>query len=230
MLEYLGTATSLIPILFYLLFLRKRNDKRVLVFFIYCIYSFVTDIAIFSLGAKGVLTDNTYNIILGLFTVIEFSTFCLFFYFTFENRLTKRIVFSLIPLFFIITVSSFIYKRENPNNLDNITLTFQAIIFMALCLSFLFSQIKSPTSFFIYTTFEFWVVTGILIYLSGTFFIYLLSASLTREEINDFWFINTIFNIQRNIFITLGFYFYKSQKKYDQDSEIFKYQLDTNNN
>lgn len=197
---------------------------------LYCLYSFATDTTIFLLGANDLLTDNVYNVILGIFTVFEFTIFCLFFYFTFSNINLRKSVLFLIPSFAIISIVSFLYQKENPNNLDNISLTFQAIIFMTLCLSFLFNQIKNPTSLFIYTTFEFWVVTGILIYLSGTFFIYLLSSTLTKDEIQQFWFINTVFNIQRNIFITLAFYFRKNQKSFNQETGIFDYSLETTNN
>ena len=85
---------------------------------------------------------------------------------------------------------------------------------MALCILYFFERIRKPDSLFIYNTFDFWIVTGILIYLSGTFFIFMFSSNLSQEEFLKYWFINYIFNAIKNILFGLGIYVYgRSQRK-----------------
>ncbi len=71
---------------------------------------------------------------------------------------------------------------------------------------FYFEQIKNPVNLFIYSTPNFWVVTSILIYLSGTFFIFLYSMNLSEKELVDYWAINYFFNILKNLLFGVAVY------------------------
>jgi hypothetical protein len=56
-------------------------------------------------------------------------------------------------------------------------------------------------------TSDFYFISGIVLYLSGTFFLYLLGDSIFKDEklfLEDFWIINIVFNIILRIFLILG--------------------------
>ncbi len=52
-----------------------------MVLLFYTTYSLVTDSSVKVFDKTGILTDNFYNILVSLFTIVEFVSFCLFFYY-----------------------------------------------------------------------------------------------------------------------------------------------------
>lgn len=182
-----------------------------MVFLFYTIYSFVTDFSITFLSYKKILTDTTYYLLISCFTIIEFLTFSYFFYNITSNNIFKKGIFVSVFIFIPLCIVNYFLQKNSYTNIDTIPVTFQALLFMLLSVHYLFEQIKQPKTLFIYTTFEFWAVTGILIYLAGTFFIYLLSSNLSEKEFLKFWFINYVFNIQKNIFLIISFSFFKKK-------------------
>jgi len=56
-------------------------------------------------------------------------------------------------------------------------------------------------------TSDFYFISGVVLYLSGTFFLYLLGDSILKNEklyLEDFWILNIVFNIILRIFLILG--------------------------
>lgn len=192
-----------------------------MVLLFYTTYSLVTDSLVKIFDKTGILTDNFYNILVSLFTIVEFVSFCLFFYYLLKNLLIKRVILLAIILFIPFCFINLFLQYKNFTNLDTIPVTFQAIFVMSLCVYYFFEQIKNPKTLFIYNSFDFWAVTGILIYLSGTFFIFLLSSNLTEKEFDDNWYINYIFNILKNLLFSLSvFLFYKKRKESKRENEF----------
>jgi len=69
---------------------------------------------------------------------------------------------------------------------------------------FLFEQISKPETVFIYSSFKFWVIIGILVYLAATFFLHGFAASLPTETANKYWFINHYSNMLRNVLFAIA--------------------------
>jgi hypothetical protein len=67
---------------------------------------------------------------------------------------------------------------------------------------------------FIYSKYQFWVLVGFMLYLSGSFFIYIFANQLPYKEVLKYWFIIDIFLIIKNVFfITALMIFITQQKK-----------------
>lgn len=192
-----------------------------MVLLFYTTYSLLTDTSVKVFDKTGLLTNNLYNIIVSLFTIIEFVSFCLFFYYILKSYIIKRIIFIAIILFIPFCFINLFLQYKNFTNLDTIPVTFQAIFVMSLCVYYFFEQIKNPNTLFIYNSYDFWAVTGILIYLSGTFFIFLLSSNLSKQELDDNWYINYVFNIIKNLLFSLSvFLFYRKRLASKKENEF----------
>jgi hypothetical protein len=57
---------------------------------------------------------------------------------------------------------------------------------------------------FIYNKFPFWVITGMLIYLAGSFFIYVFAAQVDKAILEEYWFLTNAFYFLKNILIGFG--------------------------
>lgn len=164
------------------------------------------------------------SIILGsLFTIIEFASFSLFFLVVINNSVLKKIVPFIIFLFSAFCITNIFTQIIKYKNLDVIPVTFQAIFIMTLCVIYFFEQIKTPSALFIYSTFEFWIVTGILVYLAGTFFIYIYSDKLTEKELDSYWAINYIFNALKNFIFGIGIYILGRKNRKQTEEPGFSY-------
>ncbi len=185
----------------------------------YICYSFLTDIASKGLESVGIPKQTFAPFIYSLFTIAEFTAFALFFYYILKKSVLRNVIRLVTFVFPLFAVVNLILIKNNNSQFDTFPVVFQAICIMALCVIYFFDQIREPKTLFIYTTFEFWAVTGILVYLSGTFFIYMFTYSMTDEELDRYWFINYIFNIIKNLFLALAFYVKSRKTKSDLEEQ-----------
>ena len=72
---------------------------------------------------------------------------------------------------------------------------------------------NNPKVLFIYNQYQFWIIVGLMLYLSGSFFIYIFANQIPRTEVAKYWFIVDIFLIIKNIFFTIGILAFISQQK-----------------
>ncbi|MES2880513.1 MAG: hypothetical protein V4676_00085, partial [Bacteroidota bacterium] len=90
--------------------------------------------------------------------------------------------------------------------LDSIPIGFETILIFIFTFLYFYEQLNDTTELLIYTKPHFWCVLGILIYLSGSFFIYIFANQITIEELGQFWIITNIVSIVKNLFFTLAFF------------------------
>ncbi len=195
----------------------------ILVIVFYIVYSFSTDLLTKYLIESELITENISNTLWSLFTIVEFCSFAFFFYFNLRNKLLKKLILFTIIAFTIFSLTNLFLQFSTYKNLDTIPVTFQALFIMTLCVIYFFEQIRNPNALFIYSTSEFWIVTGILVYLAGTFFIFIYSANLTQAELDKYWLINYVFNTIKNILFGLGIYIHGRNQRKAVEKNPFDY-------
>lgn len=142
-----------------------------------------------------------------LYSLLEFVTLAYFFYQLLQKKYKSYfLVFSIIylVLFSIILIywdESTRFKTDSYLSLIEIVLVY---FFTIVWLKNIFSN--SSEYNFVQTS-NFYFISGIVLYLSGTFFLYLLGDSILKDEklnLEDFWILNIVFNIILRIFLILG--------------------------
>lgn len=151
---------------------------------------------------------NTRPILYAIFTIIEFLLLSYYLYNCLTNRKFKKsliflgIVFSvtaLINLFLLLSAHS------NSILIDTIPISTSALLLIVFSILYLFEEIQTPKIEFIYANAKFWVVIGIMIYFSGTFFFFLQFSELSKDDQSNLWIINLICIIIKNIFFAISF-------------------------
>ncbi len=79
------------------------------------------------------------------------------------------------------------------------------ILIILFALAFFYYQLKQPENPFIYSTPAFWIISAILLYKVGTFFLFLYSNTLDQNEKANFYIINSAFYILQNLLFTIAF-------------------------
>jgi hypothetical protein len=69
---------------------------------------------------------------------------------------------------------------------------------------FLYELLNDPKSLFINEDYRFWIVLAIMIYLSGSFFIYLLANDIPNRELGQYWMYTDIFYTLKNFFFIVS--------------------------
>ena len=64
---------------------------------------------------------------------------------------------------------------------------------------YFFEEMSTPQVSFVYSTPSFWLIVGILIYSTGTFFLFMFSENLSDDEWEKWSIINYVFTILKNI-------------------------------
>lgn len=109
------------------------------------------------------------------YTPIEFLLVALMIRTILKNAQFKRLVLLSIPIFFFFWIV--ILSTISSKNFDSAAVALEELLLITFCIIYFYENIKNPNTIFIYSTQEFWAITGILIYASSTFFVYLFRES-----------------------------------------------------
>ena len=147
------------------------------------------------------------NYFQGLYTLLEYSFFAYFFWFTIQSKGFRKIILLISILFglyqfFYITSVNFI-------RLDSISIGIETILVFIYIFYFFYEFSKNTKDVFIYNHYGFWLAVGIMIYLGGSFFFYILINSLTDNEIDKFSNMTYVAEIIKNLLFTFSIFIYK---------------------
>ena len=196
--NYLASYSHFLPIIFFLLFFRKSSSRRVLwIIVIYSLYNYLTDLGLIYLNHKP-----TRVFLYSSFTFFEFILFTSAIYLIINNRGFRKFIVAISILFTVfILIYNFYVKVVG---IDSIPIGIEAIIILILSFYYLYEQMKDPENLFVYSRFSFWVVLGMMLYLAGSFFIYIYASRLDDSEVGKYWIFTNIFSIIKNIFFTIA--------------------------
>ena len=154
--------------------------------------------------AFNLKTGNLTNFTLySLFTLVEYVLFSISIYIILKRPHFKRIILFALPVFVIICVYQF-YLDLNKSAIDSISITIEYIFLIAFCLIYFFEELNEPDTTFIYSSYKFWIVLGILIYSTGTFFFFMQSNVFSAEQYEKWLLINYVFNVIKNLFFSIA--------------------------
>ena len=188
----ISVASHLLPLLLFFIFFNRNKNKDVRVIFFYCLYCFVNDLLLTQLDAGYRFT------FLSLFTIVEYCLFSLAIYLNLKNNVFKKIILWASPPFVAFSIFQF-FSSGMQSDIDSISITVEYILLIVYCLFFFFEELNEPNTTFIYSSHRFWIVVGILIYSTGTFFLFMQSSNLNDEQWDRWLIINYIFTIIKNI-------------------------------
>lgn len=144
-------------------------------------------------------------VVYAFYTVAEFSFFCFFYYYLLPHGLMKKAVFPIWSIFFVFACIDF-FLINQMNAFDSFTSGIESILIILFCIYYLVVQLKGTNNLFVYSTTNFWIIITFLIYLSGTFFLYLMAESMIQDKsfLIQYAVINSAFNIIKNILLSVA--------------------------
>ena len=183
------------------LILKKRETG--LFFIFYCVlYSLLADLII-----NPVIRSTSGNafIPLRIYTIVEFTLVALFLKTVIKSVKVKKGIQISIFLFVIYAIIDLYISKSV--SFDSIPSGVSCILTLLFSIYYLYEQIRDPNNLFLYSSPHFWIVVGLIIYFSGTFFVYIFSQSNydNPEFKASFTVINASFIILRNLLFSIAF-------------------------
>lgn len=197
-LANLSSASGILPIVFFLIFLRRNKEIIFWVVFLYALLSFSTDIEFFIARSKVAHFRILYS-----FTIIEYTFFSTFFYLNLKSSLNKW--FLIVGSIFFYVFAIYSIAKTTDYKFDSLSASVEFTLIILYSILFFFEQLKSPENLFIYSSKNFWITVAILVYLAATLFLFISSAYISDEERKAYWPINHVANIIKNILISFAF-------------------------
>lgn len=195
----LASVAEILPIVFYLIFLKRNRGEGLWVIFLYCIVSILTEV-LYGL--------SKWHVIFDLFIVTQFTLFSLFFFLSLKGKKFKYIPVIGALIFYAITFPNFA-----KSGFGLISAAVASVLLIPYCILLLYEQIKDPSVLFVYNDKKFWVIIAFLLYFAATLFLDVNYTSLSREQQSNYWFINNFFEILKNILFCIAFIMKKKPKE-----------------
>lgn len=174
-------------LLFLFIFFFKRTKKEIplVLIAVYALLDSSLNIFTFQFSAK------LYLYIWATFTLIEYSIFS---YIIGSNirKVSIRKTILYISIAFIV-FTSFYNFATNFKNIDSIPIGIETILILLFSFYYLYEEMNDTSNLFVYSKYQFWIVIGFMIYLAGSFFVYIFASGLNNEILNQYWFFTNIF-------------------------------------
>ena len=198
-IELITFFSEILSLILFLLFCLKKSGLELKIVFIYTIVEFLVDFV----SSKTAIGHSHLFALLSIFTIVEFIAFTSFLYLCIANKIIKKTIVGCAILFSAFLILSFF--QTNKNQFDAIQASGESILIIIFCIIYLYEQINKPQDFFVYSSPDFWIILGFLIYMSGTLLLFISSNSLALEERSRYWLINNICNIIKTILFSVAF-------------------------
>ncbi|TMI80392.1 MAG: hypothetical protein E6H10_13775 [Bacteroidetes bacterium] len=109
------------------------------------------------------------------------------------------------------------------HSIDSVPIGIETILILVYTFYLFYEQFQTMEAVYIYTNYWFWIIVGILFYLSSSFFFYIL-ANNNYKTASEYWFLTYIFETIKNILFVIGFVFFARKSDNDKkDSSTIPY-------
>jgi hypothetical protein len=216
---YLRIITDLFLIFLILYTLRQGlNQGRALkAILIYCVYN----VLFYLVTEKMSLAHMLKVILYTSYTFVEYLIFSFLLYSFIKSKSFRRVIL-LSSLLFVCSLISFTLFTKI-EILDTVPIGIETILILIFSFYYLYEQMSDLNNQFIYNQFSFWAVTGMMIYLAGSFFIYVFAAQINTDILKNYWFLTNAFYCIKNILFGIGAYLILKKLKSPHPKELQPY-------
>ena len=179
---------------------RRRLDKGMKLLLFYVLVALLVEISSVVLAYRGTFNTEVFS----AFTLFEYILFILIFANWQSRDSVRKSMYASIPLFAILWTILIIVL--GPENIDNVILPLNSVIFVALSVQSLF-QVNKDSLGTIFSYSEFWFASAVLIYFAGNLMLFSLESKLLEQQQQFIvvWYIHSVLNLTHNLFYARAF-------------------------
>lgn len=191
-------------LIFPLLFLVLRGKFKETIFLVLALYG----LSFFSLiFFDPEIPKNIKKYYQGFYTLLEYTIFTYIFWVNNKNKAFRKFVTIASILFLLFEL--YYVSTTDLQKLDSVPIGIETILVFIYIFCFFFDFSKNVKDTFIYNHYCFWISVGILIYLGGSFFYYILVNHLKEEDVQRFGNLTYVAEIFKNLLFCVAIFMYK---------------------
>jgi len=216
---YLRLSTDAIIILLFVYLARNyKVPQKFFIILAYCCFDLIFNLLIDQINWSLRFVEISYT----FYTLLEYFLFTWFLLLNVKSQSFKNVML-LLSMAFLVFMVSYTFTVEN-QNLDSIPIGIETILILIYSFYFFFEEMNNVDNLFIYSKPEFWIITGFLIYLAGSFFIYVFANQVDYKILVQYWFLTNVFFIFQSILFAIGLMtFLKKEKNISSSKKIRPY-------
>ncbi len=205
----------LLIVLYFIFFKHTKTVKPIVVIIIYCVIDLIINYFV------EVFPFSVMFFLYSFFTVAEYILFTTFFWLNIKSKSFRNALILSAVLFIIFLL--IYYNVTTTTVLDSIPIGIETILILIYSFYYLYEQMNDTNNLFIVNTYPFWIVTGIMIYLAGSFFIYIFANQVNREILLKYWFLTNVFYVIKNILFAIAILIHVKQSKSPHPAKLQPY-------
>jgi hypothetical protein len=207
---FISTYIPLLPIVAFLVLLlsdtSKWYERSFFIVIAYSLSEFITNII-----SVGDITIQEYRLLYSTFTGVEYGLFAWIFFCFIKNKGARKALIMCSIAFYLFWIIYRIYGTYKV--LDSIPIGVETIIILIFTFWYFFEQMDNVEEGFIYYKPNFWVVAGVMIYLAGSFFCYILANQVDSKTRNVYWMFTNMFATIKCTFFLVGILIFYSRAR-----------------
>ena len=201
-------------------FLTKHKFKGQGAILFYTAYTFISVVILNLLINRY---SGTEYLSFRVFTIVECLTLILYLRLILSSKTAKTALIFISIGFVAFSIWGLITNR-NEDTFDSIPTVIECLIIIGFSMFYFYEQLKNPQSLFLYSTPNFWIVVGLIIFFAGNFFVFIYAQSNSEsiEFKNTFGLINAILSFIENILFLIAFIIARQQSKTIKSNTVAK--------
>lgn len=141
------------------------------------------------------------------YTLVEYSFFSCLLYYNIRNQPFRKFIIIASLLFLLFEI--YYVSVTGLQRIDSIPIGIETILVFIFIFFFFFDFSKNVKNLFIYNHYCFWLSVGVLVYLGGSFFYYILANHFNQDEADKFIEMTWIAEIVKNLLFAFSIFLYK---------------------
>jgi hypothetical protein len=146
------------------------------------------------------------------YTFLEYTFFAGAIWLNLNSKKARAIIVAL-SLSFLLFQCFYYFLTPQIRRLDSIPVGIETILLFVFIFFFFYENFKNTKSTYIYNHPGFWIAVGILIYLGGAFFLYILANHMEQSEIDKYWDFTYVAEILKNLLFITAVLLYRFKSK-----------------
>jgi hypothetical protein len=205
---YTSVFSPLLPLVLFIIFWAKvKTLKPLQIIVIYLGIEFLTNIISWKLQSE----QPKLVILYSFYTIAEYLLFAIFFYTIINNSKIRKTIIVASSVFCIFAIIYFLLVKYK--FLDSVPIGVETILILTYAFYYLFEQMEPSSQTLIYQRYHFWLAAGIMIYLAGSFFIYIFANQVDDKTLNEYWVFQNGFTIVKNLLFGISILVYLNVSK-----------------
>jgi len=209
---YIANLSPILITLSFILFFKNTKTKRNLwVLFFYSLF------VLSSFLFYHIYPEYVTGLFSAIIHIVEYTFFVIFFYYSITLKKPKIfIIFSIVSLisFYVLYIATSKLLLFDP-----VIIGVKAVLIMIISFFYFYEKMQKLSNMFIYQDYMFWAVIGILLYIAGSFLIYIFINQYFQQLAIFANYLYIIFTL-KNLFFTLSIIIFK--KYLPKEKDFFK--------